>query len=396
MKYAFLVATLFLIGCGRPTGAPVITLHDEPLEFSVYGEGDLRATTATLLTIPGEQLAPRQVEWMVSDGSLVRKGDLVARFSSGQGKQDLAQASIDLERNGLARVSKLGELNIKSEKLGLDLEQVTGQQAVAHRYANATILAMARNDILDAVQDERYLNVRRGVVEWRLDQSARRGQAELAVVDAQRKILQGKVLQKQSDLGALELRAPSDGYLVLARDWSDQLPHVGSNLWAGSAFASIPNLPDSEVQLAVPQIDAQGVQIGDTVYVNPLGSPAQGIIGKLTWIAAAAQTRNPESPVKYVVMKVGLPKGAVAKYGWMPGQRFVGRIILLRTKGLAVPNMAISYKGGDPSVAVLTRGHIATRAVQLGVRGSSRSQVLSGLKAGDQIVVDDGALKDSK
>lgn len=384
-----------LAGChgGASDDAPVLdVVHAGPLEFSVRGDGELRAVKSTALVVPGPTWTARQVAWMLPDGSPVAKGDLVARFSAEQSKQDLAQARIDLERNLLARLGKQGELADNAGKLGVDQTQVAGQLAIAQRYANAGPEAMARNDILDAVQDAHYLGVWRQILSWREQQSSRRGNAELAVLDAQHASYETVAAQKKSDLDALELRAPHAGVLVLEKDWSGEVPHTGGSLYAGNPFGSLPDLSALEVQLAVPQIEAQGIRVGDAVELHPWGTPEQSVRAKLTWMASAAQPRSRQDPVKYLMMKATVPEATAQKYGWTPGQSFVGTIILLKLdQGLSVPNVAINSQGDAATVEVFSDGAVHARAVTLGVRGATRVQVLSGLTDGEQVVLADAA-----
>jgi hypothetical protein len=392
--YRLLPALLALAACsGTPQADDTVLeqAHAGPIEFSVQAEGELRAVKATPLQVPGKQWTPRQLAWMLPDGSHVAKGDLVARFSATQSRQDLAQARIDLERNLLARATKQDELAGKRGQLGVDLIQVDGQLTIAQRYAHATLAAIARNDILDAVQDAAYLGVRRQILEWRQQQSNARGKAELAVLDAQHDTYATVAQQKKADLDALELRAPHDGVLVLERNWSDELPHVGSSLWAGFTFASLPDLDALEVQLAVPQIEAQGIAVGKAVELHPWGRPDERVTARLDWIAAAAQPRDRESPVKYLLMKARVPADAVRRYGWTPGQRFAGTILLLKTaQGMSVPNLALGGDGDAATVRVLSGGSEVVRKLKLGARGATRTQVLDGLHEGDRILLPTG------
>lgn len=383
--------SVLLAGCGRDATDRVVLeqVQAGPLEFSVQGEGELHSSKPTPLLVPGSQFTVRQLSWMVPDGSIVKKGELVARFSAQQSKQDLVQARIDLQRNTLARATRQAELSSKRGQLGVDLTQVAVEYAIAERYANAPLEAMARNDILDAVQDVHYLEVRQHILNARENQSSASGRAELAVLDAQRHSFDTVATQKQADLAALELRAPHAGILVLSEDWTGQSPHVGSNLYAGNAFATLPDLGALEVQLSVPQIEAQGIQVGDKVELHRWGAPSQTATAGISWIASAARPRSRNNPVKYLDMKVALPADAARRQGWVPGQRFVGKIILLRAdKGYSVPNLALSSdEGGGSSVQVLVDGKVLTRKLSLGVRGATRTQVLAGLQPGDRVLL---------
>ena len=96
-------------------------------------------------------------------------------------------------------------------------------------------------------------------------------------------------------------------------------------------------------------------------------------------------------------MKVTVPADVARRYGWVPGQRFVGKIILLHVdKGLSVPNMALSHDGDQSSVEVLDGGHVQTRKLKLGVRGATRTQVLDGLQPGDRVLLARTAAREAK
>mgnify|MGYP001021336908 CR=1 FL=1 len=376
-----------LAACGGAE-APVAseTVRQGPLRITVRGEGELRSAKPTPLTVPGKNWSARQVEWMVPEGSLVKKGDLLARFISPEGEQQLAQAMIDLQRNALARAAKEGTLASTQGRVEVDLSQVAVQLGIAQRYAEADLSTVARNQVLDAIEDKEYLQVRQGVLQWQRDQSDVRGGAELAVLDAQRATFDMNAQTRKADLDALELRAPNDGVLLLATNWSGDKPQVGANLRAGFEFGSLPDTSAMEVEIDLPQIEAQGVQAGDAVVLNPLGRPDQRIESTLSWVASAAKVRNRESPVKYLSMRASVPAAAVERYRLIPGQRFEATVVLLDAKdAMAVPNVAIEQRDDRHWVQVKQGRTYAAREVKLGVRGTARSQVLSGLQPGDVV-----------
>ena len=384
-----LALAALLIACTRQeaTAPAYERVELAPLRLVVHGEGELQSTKPTPLMVPGRQWTPRQLAWVLPDGSVVKKGDVVARFSALQSEQDLKQALIDLERNQLAQLGKRAELASTQGQLGVDLSDVATQLGIAHRYANAGFEALSRNQVLDAVQDERFLETKQDTLDWRRQQSSQRGGAEMAVLEAQRATMSINADQKRADLDALELRAPNDGILVLQASWSGEKPRVGSSLWAGQPIASLPDMGSMEVLIAVPQVGAQGIKVGDTVRLHALGRPDQSVDSKLAWVAQSAQPRSTESPVKYLTMKAPLAAEAVAAHGWAPGQRFSAEIVLLDdAQSLSVPNLAIDSSGAGASVRV--RGEDAPRTVQLGVRGADRSQVLDGLAPGDEVLLD--------
>ena len=61
---------------------------------------------------------------------------------------------------------------------------------------------------------------------------------------------------------ALELRAAHDGIFMLAISWSGELPRIGEQMWASTEFANLPDIDALEVELRLPQQEAQGLALG--------------------------------------------------------------------------------------------------------------------------------------
>ena len=393
------VALLLAAGCTRTDDAPALLERIElaPARLLVYGEGMLNSTQPAALVVPGTQWSQRQLRWLLADGSWVKAGDVVARFSAEQSKMNLATAMVDLQRNALARQAKEAELDDAQGKLTVDIDQVVGQMGIARRYANATELAVARNKILDAVQDEHFLGVKQDTLNWRKGQSSTRGHAELALIEAQRATNDVLARQNRDDLSALEVRAPNEGMFVLQADWSGEKPKLGAAMWAGFTFATLPDIASMEVEIWLPQVEAHDVREGMAVELAPLGAPDEKIRSTISWVAAAAAVRSRETPVKYLSLKAAVPAAAVAQHHWVPGQGFRATIVLLDSdKTLTVPNIALTSSGDASSVTVRDGGRSETRTLKLGVRGPSRTQVLDGLRDGETIVLGPAAARAEK
>lgn len=388
-RAGLLLAFAALAGCGKEDAPPVVeTVVPGAVVLSVQAEGELKSAKATPLRVPGAGWAERTLVWMLPDGSQVKKGDLLARFASDESQQDLAQVLIDLQRNALARAAKETDLQAGQGRVAVDLSQVGVQLGIAERYADADISTIARNEVLDAVQDARFLHDKQDTLQWKRGQSSKRGGAELAVLDAQRATYDINAKTRQADLDALELRAPNDGVLMLATNWSGEKPMVGASLRSGFEYGSLPDAAAMEVELALPQLEAQGVKVGNAVELFPVGRPEQKIVSTLAWVASAAKVRNNENPVKYLSMKATIPIGAIRRYALVPGQRIQAKVILLRTdKALSVANVAVRGDDGKDYVQVRDGGDFERREVKLGVRGNARSQVLVGLREGEQVLL---------
>jgi len=383
-----LAALLAACGGEPPTPVAVERVAPAPAEFWLRAEGELKAAKATPLKVPGRNFARRQLVWMLPDGSPVKAGELVARFEAVQSQLELDKALINLQRNTLAKAGKARELEVGLDRIDVELAQADGALAIAQRYARADFEAIARNTILDAVEDEGFLREKSGVLRWRQDQSSQRGEAELAVLAVQRGTLESDADNKRQDLDALELRAAHDGIFMLVQRWSGEPPRLGEQLWANSDFANLPDLETLEVELHLPQQEAQGLAVGQAVALAPLGHPDQEARGEITWIASAPRAISRQSPAKFVSAKASVPIEAVRRHGWVPGQAFEVRVIQYSSPAaLTVPNLAIGGDGGQAYVMVQGASGPERRGIELGARGPARSEVLAGLQAGDRVLL---------
>jgi len=396
MKYAVLIKypvlvvwSVLLAACSRPVANGAVEIaHVAPVELVAEAIGELKSTRATPLPVPGQQSSQRQLIWMLADGSQVKAGDVVARFATAQGKLQLAQAMLDLQRNTLAHAAKRDDLDAAQGRVDVDLAQVATQIGIARRYANTQLQMFARDTVLDAVQDQRYLGARQDMLEWERGQSSKRSDTVLAVLDAQRTTFNLSAKTLQGNLDALELVAPHDGVLMLDESWDGQKPQIGKNFWAGQEFASLPDAHAMEVELALPQLDAQGVLAGDVVSLYPMGRPMQTIETRLSWVGSAAQVRSDDSPVKFILMKATVSAQDAVRHAWVPGQRFHARIFVRRApQGFTIPNVALITESGRTYVAIQDNGEVERREVVLGARGAARSEVTKGLAAGERILL---------
>jgi hypothetical protein len=175
---------------------------------------------------------------------------------------------------------------------------------------------------------------------------------------------------------------------MLKADWTGQKPQVGASFYAGSVLADLPDLDHLEVELQVPQVEAQGIHPGVAVELHPLGEPQQQARTRVSWVAAASSPISRQNPVKYLAIKATVPLSDVRKYGWLPGMQFAARIVLADAKSaLSVPNIALDNHGQSVRVRVEKDGRMTWREVSLGVRGPARSEVTRGLAAGDRVVL---------
>jgi hypothetical protein len=70
-----------------------------------------------------------------------------------------------------------------------------------------------------------------------------------------------------------------------------------------------------------------------------------------------------------------------------PGMSASASVIVSQAQGVTVPNSAVSGTGSIDTVTLVRNGKSTQQQVAIGLRGDSRTQIVSGLSAGDQLAV---------
>ena len=80
--FVFAGFTAFVLSaCGKDAPAPVLeTVAQADIVLSVQAEGELKSAKSTPLMVPGQNWSSRRLIWMVPEGSLVKKGEVVKAF----------------------------------------------------------------------------------------------------------------------------------------------------------------------------------------------------------------------------------------------------------------------------------------------------------------------------
>lgn len=183
---------------------------------------------------------------------------------------------------------------------------------------------------------------------------------------------QAMVREAEVMLGYAEIRAPFDG--VIAR----KSAHPGDLAAPGMVLVEIEGAADFQVEAAVPDSLAAGLVRGAPFTVE---LPA----AKLTFTGALAELSSAaDSQSRSVLVKISVPAGTAVRSGEFARVRVPGAAV----STLLIPAAALSPLGQMERVFVAGPGSRAVlRLVKSGTVHGDRIEILSGLDAGERVVV---------
>ena len=192
---------------------------------------------------------------------------------------------------------------------------------------------------------------------------------ELGLLAAQAK---EKALKKQ--IANTGIRAPMTGTLGM------RFIERGSVIGPGIQVAQVTNLEKLFLMVKVTERDMLRIRIGQRIEFAADVYPARPIAARVTNIGLRA-----DNAFNYdVEIEVPNPKDAPLRAGMHAKARFAFDVA---REGLTVPRKAIAGSLQDARVFVVLDNLVALRKVQLGSIFGDKVEVLSGLKAGERVVV---------
>jgi RND family efflux transporter MFP subunit len=359
----------------------------------------------------------RIVELNVREGSVVKKGDIVARLYADEYRALLVRAKADvvIANAGVARAREAAATALATEQqiqanvatAGAQLDEAKAQQDWAqgeHRRVSSLVeqgigsprdLEKAKSDLDAAAAHVQSLTAaQRSAVAAAATAAAqvKVAQSELAVAGAQVAFFAASEQQAQAALDKTDVRAPFDGIVVLKDAEVGEV--VSPNSQGGSnargAVCTMVDFDSLEVQANVPETSLGAVQVGQPVQVFLDASPDKGYQGKVDriWPTADRQKATvevrvklaerddklrPEMGVRAVFLREGAADQPTAPHGPRP---------------LLIPETAVVTVAGRTIVFLVERDSVRALGIEVAERKNGRAAVTAGLQPGMRLVQD--------
>ena len=242
----------------------------------------------------------------------------------------------------------------------------------------------------------------------KLDLESVKLSASKAVLDAQQNLVKAQdalasmtvdpleVALKQSNLDsakanlddALEqLESAKEGYPVVA-PFDGVVAEVdvapGDDVNANTVVLKLVDPSVFEVSSSVDEIDVSQVQVGQEATVSLDALTDVELSGNVSSISSFANSQSGVVSYSVTILVTSIPLGVQLRQGMSATATITNQ---LATNVLLVPTKAISNSSTNPAVTVMVNGVTEVRAVTVGESNDEYTEIVSGLNAGDEVVV---------
>ncbi len=361
-------------GAGQAASAPsraVKTAVAAPckMDRAVSVTGSLAALDRSTLTIK----VPGRLRLLSVDlGSRVAAGETLAqveprdyelRVAQAEAALAQARAALGLPIEGTNDVARIDDLSPVLEARAVFDEAARNRGRVGE-LATAKIASASESDTAEAAFLVASNRLVKSIDDARLRQAAL----------SQRRVELDLAKQQLTDT---TLRAPFGG-VVETRQAS-----VGEYITTGTPVITLVRTDPLRLRLEVPERDAPAVRLGQTVRFHVEGD-TNVFTTRLTRLSPAIRELNRMLPAE-----ADVPGGALR-----PGSFVRAEIVTVpEDSGLVVPEAALVVFAGLEKVVAAREGQARELSVVTGRRGPGWVEIVSGLMAGERVVLNPGNLR---
>jgi multidrug efflux pump subunit AcrA (membrane-fusion protein) len=383
---AALSLLMFTSGCGKAETEkePVVTVQVTPVKRATISQ----TVSAEAVVYPLEQatISPKITapitEFKVQRGSHVKKGqllavlenkDLAGQAEASRGNFEQAEAGYKTSVDAtIPQQLQKAQLDADAAKAAFDAQrrvyesrkELFQQGALPQRDLDAATVALAQARSANEVAQKQLADLQR----------LGREQA-LKSAHGSRLLAEGQMRAAEAQLSYSEIRSPIDGVVT------DRPLFAGDLATANQPILTVMNLSRLIAKSHIPQTEAAALKVGNSAELKVAG--AEGPInGRVTLVSPAL---DPGSTTIEVWVEATKPNPAVK-----PGMTVEVTITAKTVKdALVVPTPAL-FKSSDGAEYVMlagSDGRAHQKTLQVGVRNAEISQVLSGVIAGDAVII---------
>ncbi|MGK2857153.1 MAG: efflux RND transporter periplasmic adaptor subunit [Thermoanaerobaculia bacterium] len=376
------------LGCGgsrsdassRAT-EPVLRVSRGDFRQVLHLTGEIEAAEGVSIVVPRIPNWQTTIRTIVTDGSRVEAGALLAELDSTQFSTGLEQKR-DAHADAIQeRTQQAARSEADLEKLELDLETSRIELEKAKTRAAIPPEILPRREYEDNQLALRRAEVVHEKARNDLESRQRAAKADLANVEIRIAQTREEIVTAEAAIESMTLRAPSAGVVIIGENReTGRKFQAGDAVWVGNELLSIPNLDTLRVSAIVVDVGDGEVVRGQRAEITPDAYPEIRLIGTVESVTTAANSLRPES-LRRGFEAMLLLDDATQRDKLRPG--FSVRVTIVRSEGkgvLLIPRAALEVRA-DERLARHRNGKLVP--VTLGECNDHECVVLGGVDEGE-------------
>ena len=376
----------------------VTTVSKGVFRSEVTASGELSAKNSVNILGPKSMQQVGIWETTISDiiaeGTVVEKGDYVARLDDSQLGQNIQQKSNDLTisqaRYEEAKLDTAMELRKAREEMDNQLFAMEKQKLVLENSEFEPPAVIKEKQMeLDRAEKKYYQTLDN------YELQKQKAVAKIKAAEAEMNDDMRKLQFYQQVSSDFVIKAPEPGMLIYKRDWRGNKIGQGGRVAAfDPTVATLPDLSTMISKTYINEVDINTVGAGQNVDIGLDAFPDKKLTGTVIDVANMGQQRpNSDSKVFQVIVEIH-ESDTTLRPGMSTSNKIVAQVI---EEALFIPVEAVHSQGDSITYVLVKEGlNITKKEVLLGLSNSDEVIIKEGLLEGESIYISDPSGLDSK
>ncbi|NQZ10161.1 MAG: HlyD family efflux transporter periplasmic adaptor subunit [Algicola sp.] len=364
-----------------------VTARKDSFNVAVKANGELASADTAYLSPPSVTRMWRyKLNFIVPEGTPVKKGQVVARFETNKLTDKLKQ-----KRDELSTVSKELENKILTqEKAKEDLKVQLARREVEARKSERKVKQIdyttSNNDSKKLIIDQKIAKQDLELYREKVKRLAAKASLEMSIKQSEKQHLEAQVSKLRKDVAKLTVKAPKAGLFIYGTNFEGDKFAVGDTLHSGQNFAEIPSLDKMIVKAKISERNLGKVRTGMTVEIVLDANSENKYIGTLINLGAVIQEKAKNNPEKVIEAEIAInnPDRKIMR----PGMIARLSVVVDTYKDVIVlPTQAVLLLDGEATVRLKSTFGETKRVVKVVAFDDETTAITDGLKEGEEVIL---------
>ncbi len=326
------------------------------------------------------------ITWLIEDGSLVKKGEVLARLDDTRLKDSLQRLRHEYEQKKADLVKTMEDRSLTISRAEFDMEkaQLETQLAVLELQDAKDEQAKRRSDLKKHLAE---LALTRAKSE--LTSRKKRADAMLVPTQLAVQAATGRLGEIEAQLQQCQLLAPHDGlatyYLPESTRFNSSSMGIGESVKEGQKLMLVSELSKYQVVCKIHESIITKVKPGMKAIITVASNTTNASVSQVSPIISSTDWMSADTKVYPVRLAFD---SAELNDQLRPGMSCrINLKLAERDSAILVPIQAVREQRGLRYCFVKTSNGIERRAIKTGISNTQTMEVLSGLKPGEEVVM---------
>ncbi len=362
---------------------PTLELVQRSYRVLVQAEGELTGLKMTPVVTPKVRRGGLKIAWMREEGALVQPGEVLVRFDSSEAQLALQENQNQVSTLGQRIDKTTTDSSTEMRILEVDREAADLEYEFSRSQIRRDEEIFSRWEIQESLMSSALAEFKQLSVDERASLRSQLTEADLEILDIEKKQANTEVELAVEALSSLELGGPVGGVLFYKRyGWSHM--EVGSEVWPGQELLEIADLNQFRARLDIPESDISGVRVGYPAQVTVNSMPEKSFSGRVALLAASSRQISRKDPRKYFECQIDLDVSTELLDALKPGMRVQGQLeTTVNEQALILPKSAVFKE--EEQFVVFTEEDGSYERNEIEILGSDHGfYIVEGLEPGQQ------------